>query len=148
MKYLLILTTLFSFNLYSQDCKSVRTITKCDIQKYKLNKQIEELKKAIELQQKDVEKLESELTIRMSQVRIIKQTIVKHIVKKNNVSILYGRGLTSYEVKQVSSNSFKINALQDDLLGLQYSRYLNDSFNVLVQGQTNKTLLLGVGMGF
>jgi hypothetical protein len=67
---------------------------------------------------------------------------------KNRVSILGGRGAKEGLTKEVTPGKVEIESRVGAVGGLQYQRLLNDRISVGVQGQTNKTGLLSIGLDF
>ena len=66
--------------------------------------------------------------------------------KKNRVSLLGGHGAQGGLSSSQSGNLVEVESETGAVVGAQYQRMLNDTFSVGVQGQTNKTgsILLGV----
>jgi tetraacyldisaccharide-1-P 4'-kinase len=68
--------------------------------------------------------------------------------RKNRVSALAGAGQREGFEKDVSSSKIDIESKTGFVGGLQYQRSLNDRFSVGVQGQSNKTGSLMIGVDF
>jgi len=67
---------------------------------------------------------------------------------KNRVSLLAGQGPKSGLTKDVSPGKVEIESRTGAVGGLQYQRLLNERISVGVQGQTNKSGALMIGLEF
>lgn len=67
---------------------------------------------------------------------------------KNRISLLAGRGTKSGLDKSVSSSKVDIESRIGAVGGLQYQRLLTEKISVGVQGQTNNTGSLMIGLDF
>lgn len=68
---------------------------------------------------------------------------------KNRVSVLGGFGATgSVSDRKLAATKTRINTNESAVGGLQYQRKLDDRFSIGVQGQSNKTISVMIGLDF
>lgn len=79
---------------------------------------------------------------------IVEKTVVRKVSRKNSVNLLVGYGALG----NLRETPEKVYTENGPVVGLQYMRVLRESnksqLNGLIQVQTNRTLSLGVGLGF
>lgn len=69
-------------------------------------------------------------------------------LRKNRISALAGSGAKSGLDKSVKTDSVEVKSRTGFVGGLQYQRLLNDRISVGVQGQSNETGLISIGVDF
>lgn len=80
--------------------------------------------------------------------KTVEKTVVKETYTKNNVSILLGGGPRGNIREETSSSGNTYHSDNGAVLGVQYSRNLDEAMTGLIQLQTNRTFLLGIGADF
>lgn len=78
-------------------------------------------------------------------VEIVKTIVKLKPQKKNRVTLYAGYGPADLETNQTVT---KIKLDKDAVIGLGYSRKLNESINLDILGLTNETIMGGIGISF
>lgn len=74
--------------------------------------------------------------------------VVREEPRKNRVSILGGYGTVNGIKSSVSPTQVEVESQMGAVGGVQYQRLLSEKFSIGVQGQTNRTGLLMLGLDF
>ena len=108
-------------------CEVVRTVTKCDVQKWKLQKKINDLKHEVELLKIE---LKNQKTVYTEKTIVVQNEVLKEVVTKNNLGLMLGMGPSSVSGAYSSTpNRIHIEDVVDwgPIVGLQYNRTVTDS---------------------
>jgi len=160
MKYISLITMLLSMSVFSEEnCSTQDSENKVEEQKI-INTDVPSHLKGAKIIVRLADGRESEVPAEAFKVVPRKQqylvtkvskssvTMCSAELNKNRISILGGRGPKEGLDRTINPNKAEIESRVGTVGGLQYQRMLNKKWSVGVQGQTNKSGLVSIGLDF
>lgn len=136
------------------DCKVVRVLTKCDLDKYKLQRRIEKLQKELKELESRKETVEIRETVVEKPVyveKIVEKKVTKTKIKHHIISIFGHPAATSSSSSSSSSpgTTTATGKVETEYIpGLMYQYQFNFGLVPMIGIDTEKQLIFGVGFEF
>ena len=96
---------------------------------------------------KEIEKISCQPTV-VEKFTEVERLVEVPVYNKNRISLMAGNGPKDGLNRSVSTTLVDIESRVGAVGGLQYQRLITDTVNLGIQGQTNKSFFLSIGLDF